>query len=180
MEMPCKCHGMSGSCTTKYCHRSLPSFERVGNYLHKKYRAAVLVTLDQSSNKLVNYDKVIHKYGKPDLVYLEQSPNYCYRNLRQGTVGTAGRECNRSSLSENSCDIICCGHGYNTKKVSLTILTLRRKVVLRLLTQSSCQETSRFEFETTSCHFINYSRKKYCYLFPIVLMPKSINARAII
>eukprot|EP00794_Sanderia_malayensis_P007384 gene7384-8203_t len=119
MEMPCKCHGMSGSCTTKYCHRSLPPFEKVGDYLHKKYRAAVLVTLDQSSNKLVNYDKVIHKYGKPDLVYLEQSPNYCYRDEKHGTIGTSGRECNKSALSENSCGIICCGRGYTTKKVKI-------------------------------------------------------------
>lgn len=118
MQMPCKCHGMSGSCTTKYCHRSLPAMERVGDYLRKKYRSAVLVTLDQASNKLVNYDSVVNKYEPLDLVYLERSPNYCYRNLAQGTVGTAGRECNKSSLSENSCDIICCGHGYNTKKVN--------------------------------------------------------------
>ena len=117
MQMPCKCHGMSGSCTTKYCHRSLPPMETVGDYLRKKYRSAVLVTLDQSSNQLVNYDSVVNKYEPLDLVYLEQSPNYCYRNPAQGTVGTAGRECNKSSLSENSCDIICCGHGYNTKKV---------------------------------------------------------------
>eukprot|EP00795_Rhopilema_esculentum_P000338 gene338-9997_t len=118
MEMPCKCHGMSGSCTTKYCRRSLPPLEKVGEYLHKKYRSAVLVTLDQSSNKLVNLDKIVSKFGKNDLVYLEQSPNYCRRDLSQGIVGTAGRECNKSSLSENSCDILCCGHGYKSKMVT--------------------------------------------------------------
>jgi len=117
MEMPCKCHGMSGSCTTKYCHKSLPQFEGVGHFLRKKYQSAVLVTLDQSSNKLVNYDRIISKYGPQDLLYLEQSPNYCYKDVALGTAGTAGRECNKSSLSENSCDILCCGHGYNTKKV---------------------------------------------------------------
>lgn len=124
MEMPCKCHGMTGSCTTKYCHRSLPTFEKVGNFIHKKYRSAVLVTLDQTSNRLVNYDRIINKYGPLDLVYLEQSPNYCHRDINLGTIGTAGRECNKSALAENSCDILCCGHGYNTKKVSLSILQI--------------------------------------------------------
>ena len=132
--MPCKCHGMSGSCTTKYCHRSLPSIEKVGNYLRKKYQSAVLVTLDQTSNSLVNYDRIVNKYGPLDLVYLEQSPNYCYKDANLGTVGTAGRECNKSSLSENSCDILCCGHGYNTKRVSdlCFVLILLLLVVLHL------------------------------------------------
>ena len=98
-------------------HKSLPQFEGVGHFLRKKYQSAVLVTLDQSSNKLVNYDRIISKYGPQDLLYLEQSPNYCYKDVALGTAGTAGRECNKSSLSENSCDILCCGHGYNTKKV---------------------------------------------------------------
>ena len=132
MQMPCKCHGMSGSCTTKYCHRSLPPFENVGHFLHKKYQSAVLVTLDQSSNKLVNYDRIINRYGPLDLVYLEQSPNYCYKDVALGTIGTAGRECNKSSLSENSCDILCCGHGYNTKKVLYISYLLDISVVGKL------------------------------------------------
>lgn len=35
-----------------------------------------------------------------ELVYLEQSPNYCDRDFGTGSLGTYGRSCNRTSDSE--------------------------------------------------------------------------------
>lgn len=49
-----------------------------------------------------------------DLVYLEESPNYCNLNLLEGTIGTIGRMCDKNESSLNSCDLICCGRGYNS------------------------------------------------------------------
>jgi wingless-type MMTV integration site family protein 7 len=35
-----------------------------------------------------------------ELVYLEQSPNYCDRDFGTGSLGTYGRSCNRTSEGE--------------------------------------------------------------------------------
>jgi len=37
------------------------------------------------------------------------------RFLFAGSLGTAGRECNRTSMGTGGCDIMCCGRGYDTQ-----------------------------------------------------------------
>ena len=37
-----------------------------------------------------------------------------------GSLGTAGRECNSTSLGPDGCDIMCCGRGYDTHTVTQT------------------------------------------------------------
>ncbi|WKY03875.1 hypothetical protein Q1695_005102 [Nippostrongylus brasiliensis] len=32
-----------------------------------------------------------------------------------GILGTSGRECKHSSYNSDSCDLLCCGRGYNTR-----------------------------------------------------------------
>ncbi|XP_071407603.1 protein Wnt-7b isoform X4 [Pithys albifrons albifrons] len=120
MKLECKCHGVSGSCTTKTCWTTLPKFREIGYILKEKYNAAVQVEVVRASRlrqptflKL----KQIKSYQKPmetDLVYIEKSPNYCEEDAATGSVGTQGRLCNRTSPSADGCDMMCCGRGYNT------------------------------------------------------------------
>ncbi|KAH6928418.1 hypothetical protein HPB50_015511 [Hyalomma asiaticum] len=49
-----------------------------------------------------------------DLVYLEDSPNYCVRDVERGSAGTMGRVCNRTSTGPDSCRFLCCGRGFET------------------------------------------------------------------
>nr|AGR51128.1 wingless-type MMTV integration site family, member eta [Lethenteron camtschaticum] len=46
MKPVCKCHGVSGSCTTRTCWATLPQFREVGSALKRKYDEAVHVEPD--------------------------------------------------------------------------------------------------------------------------------------
>lgn len=61
-----------------------------------------------------------HKPPTPkDLVYFEQSPGFCEKNLRLGILGTHGRQCNDTSIGVDGCDLMCCGRGYRTQEVTV-------------------------------------------------------------
>lgn len=62
-----------------------------------------------------------------ELVFLDDSPDYCKADRGSGTVGTKGRVCKYVHLgkfnmptcrkdpnSTNSCDLLCCGRGYDS------------------------------------------------------------------
>ncbi|XP_053912062.1 protein Wnt-7b isoform X1 [Cuculus canorus] len=120
MKLECKCHGVSGSCTTKTCWTTLPKFREIGYILKEKYNAAVQVEVVRASRlRQPTFLKIkqIKSYQKPmetDLVYIEKSPNYCEEDASTGSVGTQGRLCNRTSPNADGCDMMCCGRGYNT------------------------------------------------------------------
>ncbi|XP_023224165.1 protein Wnt-2b-like isoform X2 [Centruroides sculpturatus] len=117
VELQCKCHGISGSCTVRTCWISMMDFRNIGNYLKKKYDGSVQVMVNQAGTELIVAKKNYKKPTKSDLVYFESSPDYCNSNDKTGTLGTAGRECNRTSMGTDGCDIMCCGRGYDTKRV---------------------------------------------------------------
>ncbi|CAG0912581.1 unnamed protein product [Notodromas monacha] len=119
MQLICKCHGVSGACTTKVCWKKMRNFRAVGNALFDKFEGATLVRYKMQKNRLRPTEKYIKKPTKRDLVYLQQSPDYCnynktyfFRSL--GISGTSGRECNKTSLGTDGCEILCCGRGYKT------------------------------------------------------------------
>uniref|UniRef100_A0A4W5RDI5 Protein Wnt n=1 Tax=Hucho hucho TaxID=62062 RepID=A0A4W5RDI5_9TELE len=120
MKLECKCHGVSGSCTTKTCWTTLPKFREIGYILKDKYNEAVHVEVVRASRlRQPTFLKVKKTQGfrKPmetDLVYIERSPNYCEEDAATGSVGTQGRLCNRTSPHTDGCDLMCCGRGYNT------------------------------------------------------------------
>ncbi|XP_067634121.1 protein Wnt-2 isoform X2 [Eurosta solidaginis] len=133
LKTDCKCHGVSGSCVMKTCWKSLPPFRQVGEALMRKYNKAKLVQAVKGKNglrlvlsKKNRFGKHVHFPKRMELVYLQASPNYCERNLQFGTLGTTGRLCNRTLHGPQSCDLLCCGRGYNTHQI-------------RRITQCRCQ-----------------------------------------
>lgn len=125
MQLECKCHGVSGSCTTKTCWTTLPKFRELGYILKEKYAHAVHVEpVKASRNKRPKFLKIKkpYSYRKPmdtDLVYIDKSPNYCEADPLTGSLGTQGRVCNKTMMQHISgCDLMCCGRGYNTHQYS--------------------------------------------------------------
>ena len=133
MRQECKCHGMSGSCTVKTCWMRLPFFRVVGDRLKDKFDGASRVrssnvgNLRRSRWAKSRYHFQLNPYNpthKPptyrDLVYYEQSPDFCTRNPRLGITGTYKRKCNASSLGLDGCDLMCCGRRYKSEERQLT------------------------------------------------------------
>ncbi|CAI4232037.1 unnamed protein product [Auanema sp. JU1783] len=118
----CKCHGVSGSCSLKTCWMQLPSMRQVGNILQNKYKNAIRVQVNSRGNlQLVSGEEQKSSNAKrktralpTDLVYLDDSPDYCRHDIITGTLGTEGRLCKRNSDGPDGCDSLCCGRGYNT------------------------------------------------------------------
>ncbi|XP_008484349.1 protein Wnt-1-like, partial [Diaphorina citri] len=104
MQRVCKCHGMSGSCSVKVCWKRLPSFQQVGDILASRYEGAYFVKVvnNQRKRNVKRLRSAVRDAKQPnrtELVYMEESPDYCQRNETLGIRGTKGRLCNQRSLS---------------------------------------------------------------------------------
>jgi len=56
----------------------------------------------------------VRSVRRHDLIYIDESPDYCRTNTGVGIAGTTGRACNITSHGLDSCDLLCCGRGFNT------------------------------------------------------------------
>ena len=85
-KLECKCHGISGSCAMRTCWRALRDFRRVGAFLKMKYNGATKVTMNQNAGRadLVVADRNHKEPTSLDLIYFDESPDYCVRDLGLG------------------------------------------------------------------------------------------------
>ncbi|XP_028968125.1 protein Wnt-4 [Galendromus occidentalis] len=116
-ELTCKCHGVSGSCQLQVCWRRLKPFRSIGEELLQRYDGATQVhaSLGRGRPKLKPVTRDVKRPGKKDLVYIEDSPDYCQEDTSLGILGTTGRACNATSYGLDGCRLLCCGRGYITK-----------------------------------------------------------------
>ena len=49
----CRCHGLTGSCTMTVCWNNMPLFSDVSAHLKKKYKSAIRVTLNRSTDEII-------------------------------------------------------------------------------------------------------------------------------
>ncbi|XP_070763359.1 protein Wnt-2 isoform X1 [Enoplosus armatus] len=120
MTLECKCHGVSGSCSVRTCWLAMADFRRTGDHLRKRYNGAVQVAVNQYGTGFTAAHTHFKRPSKNDLVYFEDSPDYCIRDHESGSTGTGGRLCNRTSRGVDGCEVMCCGRGYDTSRVSRT------------------------------------------------------------
>ncbi|XP_032530081.2 protein Wnt-4 isoform X1 [Danaus plexippus] len=106
MKEICKCHGFSGSCTTKTCWKRLGPFNSAMGLLKKHYHHAVKRKLVNFTTKRAVTPKARKRMqlDKNNLIYLQKTPNLC--------VSTKGRICK----DIHNCATLCCGRGYVTGK----------------------------------------------------------------
>lgn len=84
MNLECKCHGVSGSCSVRTCWLAMADFRRTGDHLRKKYNGAVQVAVNQYGTGFTAAHTHFKQPSKNDLVYFEDSPDYCIRDPESG------------------------------------------------------------------------------------------------
>ncbi|EAT48351.1 AAEL000618-PA, partial [Aedes aegypti] len=119
MRMECKCHGLSGSCTMRTCWMKMPPFSEVGTRLKEHFDGATKVIARNDGHSFMPDDPSIKLPTKRDLVYTEDSDDFCEPNLKTGSLGTHGRECNITSNGVDGCNLMCCERGQSRKQVEV-------------------------------------------------------------
>ena len=119
MKVDCKCHGVSGSCEMRTCWRAMPTFQRIGSILKEKFDGATEVRPHVETHELKPLNPQFKPHTDQDLVYLEDSPDFCEADKKTGSLGTHGRRCEKSSKAIEGCDLMCCGRGYTTRQVKI-------------------------------------------------------------
>ncbi|XP_052006218.1 protein Wnt-8a ORF2 [Xyrauchen texanus] len=123
MKRICRCHGMSESCSMQTCWMQLSDFREIGNYLKMKHDQAHKLELNKrrmragnSADNRVAMADAFSTIARTELLYLEDSPDYCTKNTSLGFPGTEGRECVQhgetlSQWERRSCRRLCyeCG-----------------------------------------------------------------------
>ncbi|KAH8367830.1 hypothetical protein KR084_003296 [Drosophila pseudotakahashii] len=115
-RITCKCHGVSGSCSLITCWQQLSSIREIGDYLREKYEGATKVKINKRGRLQIK-DLQFKVPTAHDLIYLDESPDWCRNSHTLHWPGTHGRVCHKNSSGLESCAILCCGRGYNTKNI---------------------------------------------------------------
>ncbi|SPP90099.1 blast:Protein Wnt-5, partial [Drosophila guanche] len=89
---------------------------KIGDYLREKFEEATKVKLNKRGRLQVK-DSQFKVPTAHDLIYIDESPDWCRNNYILHWPGTHGRVCQKSSSGLDSCAILCCGRGYNTKNI---------------------------------------------------------------
>ncbi|CAO1364532.1 unnamed protein product [Diamesa hyperborea] len=117
MRLDCKCHGLSGSCTMKTCWMKLPSFSEVAHRLKDRFDGASKVIARNDGSSFMTENLTIKPPTKQDLVYTDESLDFCKANPKTGSLGVQGRECNITSNGVDGCGLLCCNNGYQRQTV---------------------------------------------------------------
>lgn len=102
LKLECKCHGVSGSCTLRTCWLAMSDFRKTGDYLRKKYNGAIQVIMNQDGTGFTVANKNFRKPTKTDLVYFENSPDYCVMDKSAGKKKHPGSPKSSSSSPPGS------------------------------------------------------------------------------
>lgn len=92
----------------------MPPFREVGNRLKERFDGAAKVIPSNDGRNFIPDGRTIKPPGRNDLVYSQDSSDFCKFNSKSGSLGTHGRQCNATSPGIEGCDLLCCGRGFVT------------------------------------------------------------------
>lgn len=118
------------------CWVKLPSFSEIAHRLRDRYDGASKVIARNDGTSFMT-EGFVKPPTKQDLVYTEESPDFCKPNVKIGSLGkntkihacindnkifiaytgVHNRECNITSNGEDSCEILCCNYGYERSTI---------------------------------------------------------------
>ena len=94
-------------------------FRSVGYHLKEKFDGAAKVIGSNDGTYLMPEGETIKPPVSEDVIYTENSPNFCRPNRKYGSLGTKGRMCDPKSMGVGGCDLLCCGRGYRKEQITL-------------------------------------------------------------
>jgi len=151
----CRCHGSSGSCSTKTCWQTFPKLEKVGVRLRQKYDNSFYAVTTRKRTGVVKLRKVVPNpklaYNSRDAItsemfYIEDSPSYCDNDPGNGSLGTRGRECVLQPGRWENCEFLCCGRGYRTERITREVECNCRFKFCCYVECDTCQEEKRVHY----------------------------------
>ena len=109
LKEQCRCNGPTGSCATKVCYRKVLGPREIGQVLKNDMASAQKVKLIPQRTGLELHPLV----ERSKLIYTEDSPSYCEKDVVHGALGVSGRECvmgnnNYFHHRHGECGEICC------------------------------------------------------------------------
>ena len=143
----------------------MPDAKLIGQVLKEEYKNAQKVKVVREHPNLPYELKIVHKSTVSDqqshfpdhtqLVYKEDSPNYCTANSNYGATGVSGRECALKADSTSSqqigiCSEICCESGWRSKRV--TVEEVCRCIINKNTRQLDCSDRCQREVVKYYCN----------------------------
>ena len=97
----------------KTCYQKVPIVTEVGEVLRRRYDTAIKVrkSVTNTLQATVSTDDLT----SDDLVFVQDSPNFCNSDMQRGILGTKDRLCDRTSQGPNGCSNLCCGRGFRNE-----------------------------------------------------------------
>lgn len=95
----------------------MPPFREIGHRLKERFDGAAKVIARNDGHNFMPEGPTIKPPTRRDLVYTDETMDFCKFNHKTGSMGTVGRECNATSLGVDGCDLLCCNRGYDRKVV---------------------------------------------------------------
>ena len=111
---------------TESCQIELPTMDEVAEVIRKKYDQSVYSMIIPSPSQeevLVVERENLMEIHAEEMIYFDQSPDYCRADPNYSIIGIAGRECSltANTASSHHCDNLCCDHGYETFTNTTTV-----------------------------------------------------------